>query len=300
MENNEKKEMDNSLDAMRKFTGDQNLQVIGIDESFGFKCQQCGKCCMNREDIILNPFDIYNGAKYLGITTEEFLMKYTHFDLGGYSKIPMVLLRTTENGFCPLLKFDVKDGCKFKCMIHPAKPGACANHPIGVAYATNKTTGDTSTTYIKVEQCPNSVSDEMHTVRDWVKPYLDHQDEIDAAHKIQSSVMDYFDPRELFIILRIMTGLADKASVAPAKEFARTAQHLMTQFAATVVQVAYGCYDINRPFVEQVEENQEELDKFYTHTKSLFDALKAGFHSIAGMPFDEALKKYNEREGRLS
>lgn len=300
MEENEKKELDDSLKAMRNFMGDQSIQSIDIDDTFGFKCQQCGKCCMNREDIILNPFDVYNGARYLGITPEEFLLKYTHCDLGARSRIPMVLLRTDEKGFCPLLKFDVKDGGKFKCTIHAAKPGACANHPIGVAYSVNKTTGESSTTYIKVQQCPNSVSDEQQSVRDWVKAYTDHQDEINAAHKIQQYVTDYFDPREFDTALKLMAKLALKADITPAKEFAASVQHVMNQFMVATIKAGYANYDINRPFIEQVEENLKELDEFYTHTKALLEDLKNGMEVISGMKFEEVMKKRDELEGRQS
>ena len=31
---------------------------IGLDEPFPFHCVQCGKCCVHREDILLNPQDL--------------------------------------------------------------------------------------------------------------------------------------------------------------------------------------------------------------------------------------------------
>ncbi len=43
---------------------------IGMDEPFPFHCTMCGKCCINREDILLTPRDIYNMAKEFGITTK--------------------------------------------------------------------------------------------------------------------------------------------------------------------------------------------------------------------------------------
>lgn len=33
---------------------------IGVDEPFRFHCTMCGKCCINREDILLTPRDIYS------------------------------------------------------------------------------------------------------------------------------------------------------------------------------------------------------------------------------------------------
>ena len=53
-------EISEELKKIREFTGDDELTIVDLDDSFGFKCQQCGKCCMNRNDIILNPFDIFS------------------------------------------------------------------------------------------------------------------------------------------------------------------------------------------------------------------------------------------------
>ena len=40
-----------------------------------FRCDGCGKCCKNREDIILNAYDIFRIRKKLDITLEEFLLR---------------------------------------------------------------------------------------------------------------------------------------------------------------------------------------------------------------------------------
>ena len=49
---------------------------IGIDEEFKFHCTECGKCCIHREDILLNPMDIYNMSRELGISTQELFGRY--------------------------------------------------------------------------------------------------------------------------------------------------------------------------------------------------------------------------------
>lgn len=298
---------EDSLKAIRKFTGIDNIETIGLDDTFGFKCQQCGKCCMNRKDIILNPFDVYNGAKYLGITPLEFLEKYCFTDLGGYSKIPMVLLATSDNGFCPLLKFDIKDGGKFKCTIHPAKPGACANHPIGVAYSTSLSDNHQETTYVKVDQCSNSVSDEQQLVREWIKPYLDNQAEIDIAHEIQSLAAKYFDPRKFWLLLSFLAKMSEtlenkseKASELGKEVIAMAA----AKYLSSSIALGYTSYDINRPFIEQAKENMEKLDKFYTETKAIYETMKDAFNAITGKSFedeyDDFEKHLKEQEGDVT
>jgi Fe-S-cluster containining protein len=268
MENKDEKQ--EFLEKMKEMVGAEHIEYIDLDDTFGFKCQQCGKCCMNREDIILNPFDIYNGARYLGITCEEFIKQYTRMDLGGNSKIPMLLLRTTENGFCPLLKFDVKDGAKFKCSIHPAKPGACSNHPIGIMRSRKKDSDEQEElSFVKVDQCPNSVSDEQQLVRDWVKPYLDHAEEISYAHTMQTMVVDYFDPAKFWRFIQNIVMLLKERDNELYEKFL----DLPKTYFGTIIGYAYTNYDINRPFVEQAKENIKHLDDFFVHTKTLYESL---------------------------
>ena len=49
---NRLKEIANNLDKLN----------IGPGDTFSFGCTMCGKCCINREDILLNPKDVYNIA----------------------------------------------------------------------------------------------------------------------------------------------------------------------------------------------------------------------------------------------
>ena len=32
---------------------------LAADDSFRFHCTQCGECCINREDILLTPLDLF-------------------------------------------------------------------------------------------------------------------------------------------------------------------------------------------------------------------------------------------------
>lgn len=289
------------LEAVKRAVGQNDIEFIGIDDSFGFKCQQCGQCCINRGDIIINPFDVYNGAKYLGISTTEFLTKYTNIQLGGHSKIPIVLLASNKNnGFCPLLKFDIKDGGKFKCMIHPAKPGACANHPIGVAWSKNVKTGEVEESYIKVSQCQNSISDEMHTVREWTQAQRNNAKEVELAHEMQTIVTSYFNPRAFWLLTDIMEDIIQEHE----DEFAKSVtsivpnelmQELQRAYVQRTIELIYGDYDTDKPFLEQAKERLAMLDEFYTETKKVYEALQEPMKKAYGKDFDTLLKENEEK-----
>lgn len=272
----------------------QNAQVIGENDTFKFHCVQCGRCCMNRTDILLNPFDVYNAAKYLGISCKEFITENCTITLGQYSKIPMVLLKPKENGYCPFLKLDVKDGCKFKCTINPVKPGICSNHPIGVAITIDSITGDiikNETSYIKVEQCASSKSDEEHVVKDWVKPYTDNISDINLGHKIQT-LPTIFDHRSFYLLCRFIAEpylnhpekSVRKDNEEQDKSFFELFVNLAKEYFISTCSLGYSNYDINKPFKEQAEHVIEELtalykslDAVYHHMEKIFiedDVLK--------------------------
>jgi len=115
MEKDQRYEIVENLDQYR----------IGIDDVFAFKCRECGKCCRDREDILLNSRDVYNIATTLNLTHEQVIEKYCEVYIGQESQIPVVrLMPKGPNRNCPLLKGD-------RCLVHSMKPTVCALFPLG-------------------------------------------------------------------------------------------------------------------------------------------------------------------------
>ena len=56
----EEKKMDETLKNIISSLGGRE---IGIDGTFKFHCTCCGKCFTHREDILLNPMDVYNMSR---------------------------------------------------------------------------------------------------------------------------------------------------------------------------------------------------------------------------------------------
>lgn len=56
--------MDNRL---KEIVDNFDSLKIGLDEPFRFHCTMCGKCCINREDILLTPRDMYSMVKHHSI-----------------------------------------------------------------------------------------------------------------------------------------------------------------------------------------------------------------------------------------
>ena len=102
-----------------------SLPKLGKDDSFSFGCSRCGKCCRNREDILLTPLDLFKIARHLNKTITEILEEYCECYEGEHSQLPVVRIEPREyRRTCP---FAAKEGCR----IHPVKPVVCALFPLG-------------------------------------------------------------------------------------------------------------------------------------------------------------------------
>ena len=143
---------------------------IGLDDSFKFHCTMCGRCCVNREDILLTPKDIYNIARELNKNPVDVLNSYCEWYIGSNSRVPIVrLLPQGYNRRCPLLNGN-------KCSVHRSKPAVCAMFPIGrclTADAEKAKTGKIEFSEIQyIFTKPGCGDDaETHTVREWLSEF---------------------------------------------------------------------------------------------------------------------------------
>ena len=146
---------------------------IGLDEQFKFNCTMCGKCCINREDILLNPKDLFNLAKELNMTPQQVAEIYCETYIGADSRFPIIRLKPKGSiKRCPLLK-------DRKCSVHKAKPTVCAMFPIGRCVAAELKQGaknnDDRFPIGKIQyiftnpQCGDS--SKTHTVREWLQEF---------------------------------------------------------------------------------------------------------------------------------
>lgn len=141
-----------------------------LNDTFRFHCTQCGKCCVNREDILMSPQDIFRAAKELQMTPHDFVQLYCECYLGCDSRMPIVRLQPRGSiRRCPLLK-------DRKCMIHSAKPAVCAMFPLGRAIRINKEDAENDELPpMKVEYIINPIDcgdySETHTVKGWLESF---------------------------------------------------------------------------------------------------------------------------------
>lgn len=149
--------MDNRMKEIQRMLKENALSP---QDTFEFGCDRCGKCCRNRNDILLNPMDVYRMAKYLKLTPQALIDTYCNCYQGGDSRIVVIHLLPKEyRKTCPFL---TKDGCS----IHEAKPTVCAIYPLGRGIAQS---GEHFTYFTQAVECGRK--GEYHTVEDWLRDF---------------------------------------------------------------------------------------------------------------------------------
>jgi len=235
--------------------------VIGIDDTFHFKCRGCGKCCKNREDIMLTARDLFNIAKKLGMTTVAVMDKYCDRYIGGSSRIPIVRLQPRGvNNVCPLL------GDK-KCLVHDGpKPVVCALFPIGRIKMNKNCKEDgiapnlpTETSYVFMDPSCGSYN-RKHTVRSWLE-------------KFGIPVEDVFYDKwnELVMYLSFFIFKLDDMKVS---------EEILNTFWQLIGVLLYSRYDTDKDFMPQFEENasilKTDLDRLFATYESALKLLREG------------------------
>lgn len=198
---------------------------VNLDDTFNFKCRQCGKCCHNRDDLILTAYDIFRIAGLLGITPIEVIEKNCEVYIGDNSHIPVVRVKPKpHNEVCPFLR-------NGKCSVHTAKPIVCAVFPLGRAYSSD----NEELYFLQNVSCGDK--GKPHTVREWLQKF--GIAETDTIGRLWSDAIIY--------LARYMQ---------KTKHFKKDTLNMIWN---AVFHFLYLDYDIQKPFEAQLRENFEHL-----------------------------------------
>ncbi len=218
---------------------DLEKMTIGVDDTFRFHCTQCGKCCINREDIILSPMDLFRMAKELQMNVMEICLKYCRSHIGDTSRMPIIMLQPVgHDNRCPLLKNNL-------CSVHKAKPAVCALFPLGryLSFPAGEFTKEVAAkTAVKYLLQPIDCGDdsEVHTVREWIGGF-DSIKEDDAYRLWNQAILE----------------VSNKI-----KELEKTADMItMAEVWFVVRSMLYLKYNTSMEFHPQLEENVQLLMK---------------------------------------
>lgn len=146
--------------ARRYFYGRDRRRYKVLDENhrFTFVCDKCGRCCRGW-GIELSPYDILKICDYFGISTCEFLKEFAELQVGRYSEIPYVQLKTQ-----PVCPFN-QNG---QCNIYEVRPFLCRAYPVGRYITLDETTSKVEKGYNLARNCSTIQSGKSQTIGEWL------------------------------------------------------------------------------------------------------------------------------------
>lgn len=217
---------------------DNKIPTLKMTDTINFSCKMCGKCCRNRNVILLSPYDIYRACKYLKIKPIDFIHKYCYFYVGHESNLPLLILKFKEGfgyTFCPFLKKKVEN---FVCTIQDAKPTVCALFPVSRFYQPQKDIID----YVYQDACGSK--DSTITLQDWLSMY------------------NLQDSEECFKIYG--QAIEDVESIIDLKKFRKTesCKEYQSLFYSIMLYLMYMKFDFDKDVLQNIKENMEQLTEF--------------------------------------
>lgn len=145
----------------------KNYPQLKKDDKFKFECKpgiSCFNKCCNDVNIFLTPYDIIRLKNKLGITSTEFLEKYTLIPLDENLSHPVVMLRMRDDNLNCF--FVSEEGCT----VYEDRPWSCRMYPLGIASPKSSKYNLEGEFYflLKEEVCKGFESDKEWTIKEWL------------------------------------------------------------------------------------------------------------------------------------
>lgn len=176
---NQKKSSTKNLPGFEANPSNILPQKLTRDSKLKFRCHpgvSCFTACCGNINIILTPYDILRIRRYLNMTADEFLLRFTTPVYLEKTDLPGVKLLLDEDGRCP---FVTPEGCT----IYPNRPTTCRYYPVGMSYfheaAKEGAISEEFYFLIKEPHCKGHDEEKVQTIAEWrVDQGIDESDEM--------------------------------------------------------------------------------------------------------------------------
>jgi uncharacterized protein len=166
---------------------DLNLQVVRPvkltpESRFRFRCHpgvSCFTACCGKTTLILTPYDILRLKQRLGITSTEFLERYTRRDVHDKSGLPLVIMDMPRyEGICPFVR--PVEGC----LVYSDRPATCRYYPVGQGSLVTEEGLEEFYFLVSEEHCKGFEEADEWTVETWKRDQgADYYDEMNREWK---------------------------------------------------------------------------------------------------------------------
>ena len=191
-------------DALSRFkeTILKDYPKLSLEDNFCFSCHSGLKCfneCCKDVNIFLTPYDILRMKKRLGMTSDEFLGKYTKtlaFDEKGMNTVTIKMGEDDEKR-CP---FVTEEGCT----IYEDRPWSCRMYPLGMASPNKNYTSKDEFYFLVTKEdfpfCKGLDESKDWSVKDWrVNEGIDIYDEKSKSYK-DIVMHDFFQKNNILTV----------------------------------------------------------------------------------------------------
>ena len=220
---------------------------LSLHSSFNFHCRAglaCFNQCCRTPTIILSPYDILRLKHCLGITSGEFLKRYTRPEIEERSKLPLVFMDAFRSpaGGCPFVG-------AAGCLVYPHRPAACRLFPITMG---SQLTEHCMVDYYfcrQLDYCQGFATEVQWTVASW---------------KINQGFEEYEAGRQEWLQLLLRQGLKEPLQVAPrVQDLFATIAYDLDQFRRLIFESAFlQGYEVDDKTLADLKKSDLALLKF--------------------------------------
>ena len=137
-------------------------------DTFQFSCGNrlpCFNHCCRDLNQFLTPYDILKLKHKLGLSSTQFLARYTNQHTGPESGLPIITLKPdiTSGQICPFVS---PEGCR----VYSARPSSCRMYPLVRTLSRSRETGTVSEHFILLKEphCKGFEHNNNQTVDEWM------------------------------------------------------------------------------------------------------------------------------------
>jgi uncharacterized protein len=215
--------------------------LFTLDDKFKFSCHRglaCYNTCCRDINIFLTPYDVLRMRRSTGLSSEEFLQRYT-IALLGEDGLPLVVLKMKENQnkTCP---FVAPDGCG----IYNDRPWSCRMYPVFPVSSDERE-------FLIEEKasCHGFRENKQRTTREWKRDQkIEIYDTMNESYK-EITHHDFFQ-----------TG--NKLDSGKAKLLYRACYDLDAFKRFLFETKFFDIYDVEQEVIEKIKNDDEELLSF--------------------------------------